>query len=291
MSVATRLPEYDIVRCIGVGARAKIYLAHDPRGRVVAVKYLKISTRSDESGLRQMIAEHNVARRFNHPNLRKTYDLRIHRRWMRPVDASLIMEYVDGTVLHEYARQVGLPELLEAVRQAAIGLQEMHRMGLVHADVKPHNILVDRSGVAKLIDFGQSAPIGEAKRKIQGTMDFIAPEQVQREPLDPRTDVFALGATLYWVLTGKPVPTELNQQLIVHPEEVMNRRRFDSPEWGDLNLPIGLVRLVEQCCQPERELRPPDMAAVISRIELIQAMLQRQARGVGGDGQDVAKAG
>src|SRR5205809_142124 len=94
----------------------------------------------------------------------------------------------------------GAGSAIYAVNHPSSGLEALHHMGYIHCDLKPNNILVDPGGQVKVIDLGQACKVGTAKSRIQGTPDFIAPEQVKCEAVTARTDVFNLGATMYWTL-------------------------------------------------------------------------------------------
>ena len=137
--------------------------------------------------------------------------------------------------------------------------------------MKPNNILVADSGAVKIIDLGQSCPIGTTKQRIQGTPDFIAPEQVYRRPLDARTDVFNFAAALYWTLTGQAIPTVLPKKggvqfvtdlAIVPPHEMSDQ------------VPLPLSRLVTDCIHINPAQRPASMSEVVSRLDLIAHTLK-----------------
>ena len=130
--------------------------------------------------------------------------------------------------------------------------------------------------MVKIIDFGQSCKIGTVKERIQGTPDFIAPEQVSRRPISVQTDVFNLGATLYWVLTGKHIPTlyTVNKK---GENSFLLDTRIDSP--ADLNpkVPPAISNLVIECVSTRPQKRPGDMDTVIQRLELGKHILTKQA--------------
>jgi len=157
----------------------------------------------------------------------------------------------------------------------ASALAYMNSRGYVHADMKPNNILIGPDGTVKIIDLGQSCRIGTVKERIQGTPDFIAPEQVYRRPLDARTDVFNLGASLYWTLTGKPITTVLPKKgnltmksdLHVKPPDKLN------PE-----VPKPLSNLVIDCVDVHPANRPMSMTEVANRLELIAHTLNRNSK-------------
>jgi len=147
-------------------------------------------------------------------------------------------------------------------------------MGYVHCDLKPNNILRSDAGVVKVIDFGQSCKIGTVKERIQGTPDFIAPEQVARRPVTIQTDVFNLGATLYWCLTGKHIPTlyTVNKK---GEHSFLVDDRIPTPQSFDPRIPTALSNLVMDCIATRASKRPADMDAVMTRLELGKHVLQK----------------
>ena len=177
----------------------------------------------------------------------------------------LSMEFFDGKNLEDNP-SLSLLDVLLVFRMVANGLNAMHHHGFVHCDIKPNNILLSKSGAIKIIDLGQSCRIGTTKRRIQGTPDYIAPEQVRRKPLGPKTDIFNLGATMYWALTGKHVPT-----LIPKKDSLglpMQRKRR-APHELKKKLPIGISKFVMDCTEDDPADRPPNMMTVISRLDLL----------------------
>ena len=118
----------------------------------------------------------------------------------------MLMDFCEGISLEQSPRR-SLIDILLIFRMVADGIHGMHNVGLLHCDMKPNNIIIAKNGGIRVIDLGQSCPIGTVKTRIQGTPDYIAPEQVKRKPLSTQTDVFNLGASIYWALTGKFVPT------------------------------------------------------------------------------------
>src|SRR5262249_37279605 len=128
------------------------------------------------------------------------------RKLLKTIELQILMELFDGTSLDVH-RPDSLSKLIQIFIQVAEGLTQVHRLGFVHADIKPNNILVNDKLVTKIIDFGQSCQIGTIKSRIQGTPDYIAPEQVGRGRLTPATDVFNFGATMYWCVTDHHIPT------------------------------------------------------------------------------------
>ena len=206
--MAQKLLQYEVLERLGEGARSVIYAVNDPRTRqVYALKHVLRNEKKDDRFIEQMETEFEISKQFTHPNLRKSYELKIVRNLLRqPKEAFLTMELFDGRPL-DVRPPRDMVEIVDTFIQAAQGLKAMHALGYAHCDLKPNNILRSDIGAVKVIDFGQACRIGTVKERIQGTPDYIAPEQVARRPISVQTDVFNLGATIYWTLTGTNIPT------------------------------------------------------------------------------------
>ena len=200
---------FSIIKRIGIGARSTIYLAVDEQDKTnVALKRVVFERPADSRIFEQVQTEYKVARRIDHPYVRKCYKLKKIGGIFKAKEMLLSMEFFDGKSLED-SPTLSLLDVLLVFRMVAGGLQAMHQQGFVHCDIKPNNILINDTGTIKIIALGQSCQIGTVKPRIQGTPDYIAPEQVKRKSLGPKTDIFNLGATMYWALTGKNVPTSI----------------------------------------------------------------------------------
>ncbi len=266
---------YDVVDFIGEGAGSIIYAVSRPEsGQIYALKHVIRKSEKDVRFIEQLENEFEVSRKFSHPALRKSIDSKVVRTLLRkPIEAMLVMELFDGTPLDgQNTRDVKMT--VDTFIQVAEALDALHALGVVHCDLKPNNILRNPQGEVKLIDFGQACPIGTAKTRIQGTPDFISPEQVKCEPVDVRTDVFNFGATMYWALSGKSLPTLFN----IKKSE--NSFLFDSiiPTPASLNpkVPESLSNLVMECVKTIPAKRPADMKEVARRLEIIKHSMNRQ---------------
>jgi len=275
-----QLAGYEIVGRLGRGAGAVIYEARQrDTGLPVAIKHVVRRGPKDERFIDQAETEYRVAHGLDHPYLRKCLEIVRLRRWLKVRELFLIMELVHGERL-DHVYQDRRPEELEPVVdifiKVAKGLQALHRHGYIHADIKPNNIILTPDDGLKIIDFGQSCPLGHRKQRIQGTPDFIAPEQVMLAHLDQRTDIFNLGATMYWVLTGKAFSTILpNAPAGAKKIELNARRGSAPPHETNPRVPLSLSRLIVECCASKRENRPWDMATVLSRLETIRHLLEK----------------
>lgn len=276
--MAVDIPNYRVVEKLGVGAQTRVFRARCMRtGKDYTVKIVKIVNPEDASYIDLMRAEHAIGSAIDHPVIRKVYEMRLLRQRFRVRGAILFMEYVSGKSLAEKEVKLSMDEALRVFAEVGKGLHAMHVAGWVHADLKPNNILLAADGGVKLIDLGQSAKIHEAKTKIHGTIDYMAPEQVQRGVLDQRTDVFGLGATLHKVLTGRPIATEMNQTVNVHAQNLIGRRVAEVRESSMVSLPTCVSRLVDDCCQHVPNDRIRDMPTVIERIDFARTIVARQS--------------
>jgi len=271
-----KLLSFEVLERLGEGARSTIYAVSDPvTKQVYALKHVVRAEPKDIRFIEQMMAEYNVSKQFTHPNLRRTYDLKVVKSLlMRVTEAFLVMELVDGKPLDERPT-TSVAETIDIFIKAAEGLKSMHQLGYVHCDIKPNNILRSSSNDVKVIDFGQSCKVGTVKERIQGTPDYIAPEQVERRPISIQTDVFNLGATLYWALTGKNIPTRYTVDKKGENSFLVDDR-IPSPLDLNAKIPPQLSNLVMEMTASSPRKRPVDMDAVIKRLEIVQHMMEKQ---------------
>lgn len=273
--MSEKLLHYDIIERLGEGAGSVIYAVRDPQtGRKFALKHVVRHKDKDVRFIEQMENEYEVSKNFTHPNLRRSYDLKVVKTLLlKKAEAFLVMELFDGKSL-ETRPPVSLLEVTDAFIPAAHGLHAMHKMGYVHCDIKPNNILRDSSGHVKVIDFGQSAKIGTIKERIQGTPDYIAPEQVERRPIMVQTDIYNLGATIYWCLTGKPIPTQYTVSKKGENSFLLDTL-IPTPQALNPGVPTPLSNLVMECVSTSWKKRPADMEQLVTRLELVRHVIMK----------------
>jgi len=257
---------FTIIKRIGTGARSTIYLATDDHEKnQIALKRVIYQKPEDSRIFEQMQTEYKIGRTIDHPYIRKCYRLKKIRGMFKVNQMLLSMEYFDGISLED-GPALSLLDVLLIFRMVADALNAMHQQGFIHCDMKPNNILLSKTGAIKIIDLGQSCRIGTTKQRIQGTPDYIAPEQVRRKPLNPTTDIFNLGATMYWAMTGHNVPTLIPKKTddltMVVPESC------PAPHERKKQIPIGVSKLVMECVKEKPAERPRNMLAVVSRLDL-----------------------
>jgi serine/threonine protein kinase len=197
---------YQILELLGSGGMSAVYLCrHKTYGYRVAVKVLPKALAKDPTLLKRFYREARASAALKHPNIVRGYEADNERN-----QHFLVMEYVEGTSLQEIVKKQGPMPVLRAchyMRQAAIGLQYAHQVGVVHRDIKPGNLLVDRHGTVKILDMGLSRFCHEDEsvltRDVLGTLDYLAPEQARdSHTVDIRADIYSLGGTFYFLLTG-----------------------------------------------------------------------------------------
>lgn len=261
---------FAIIKRIGTGARSTIYLARDEStNQTVALKRAVMECPEDMRIFEQIETEYKVAKHINHPYIRKCHKLIKKRKLMRVTEVLLSMEMFEGQSLEDL-KALSLGDVLLVFRMIATALNAMHQEGYVHCDVKPNNILISKEGSIKIIDLGQSCKIGTIKTRIQGTPDYIAPEQVRREHLGHRTDIFNLGATMYWALTGKNVPTLIPTKSDVGlSQTVADQNKFKSPHKIYRKIPVKISNIVMDCVKEKQSERPSSMMEIIARLDVI----------------------
>ena len=232
--------KYDILESLGQGGMNDAYKARDrASGRLVVLKIPFTSLIGDPATYSRYQRELEIGKRLHHPNIQELLD---EGRLDGGVAPYLVLEYVDGTLLREYLREHAPLPVDEAVNitvQLADALQYCHQHGVVHRDLKPENILIEPDGTVKLVDFGIALLQGARRLTFRrltsgfGTPDYMAPEQVQGDRGDARTDVYAVGVMLYEMLTGD-VPYRGDSPLAVMSQRVTTDAPLLSSKRSDL---------------------------------------------------------
>src|SRR5690242_10449986 len=210
--IGTTLSHYRIVERIGAGGMGVVHRARDERlGRDVALKVLPAGALSDEAARERFRREALALSRLNHPHIATIYDLDREDG----LDF-LVMEYIPGRTVAEMIAERPLPEAEAAsiACQIVEALEEAHEQGIVHGDLKPENVIVTPKGWVKVLDFGLAVLRGPilqvaetaaytGENLVQGTLPYMAPEQLLRGQSDARSDLYALGVMLYQMTTGR----------------------------------------------------------------------------------------
>jgi serine/threonine protein kinase len=265
--------KYKVLERLGSGGMGSVFLCeHKLMRRRVAVKVLPTAKAEDPAALERFYREARAVAQLDHPNIVRAYDIdqddKLH---------FLVMEHIDGSNLQEIVKKTGPLDPVRAahyIRQSALGLQHAHEAaGLVHRDIKPGNILVDRNGIVKVLDMGLARFFHEEEDSITrkydesvlGTADYLAPEQaINSHDVDIRADIYSLGATLYFCLTGKTPFHEgsIAQKLIWHQTRQPKSVKLLRPE-----VPDGIVAVIDRAMAKDPNQRfatPQAMAESLS---------------------------
>lgn len=263
--------KYRLLSVLGQGGMGRVYLAeHTKMSRRVAIKVLPEKEFRKASYLERFQREARAVAKLDHPNIVRAFDIDVEK--VGNVELHyLIMEYVDGASLQQIVAKRGPLTPIEAVnylRQAADGLAHAHEAGLVHRDIKPDNLLVDKQGMVKLLDLGLARFMEEEghsltiehDEKVIGTTDFLAPEQaVDSHAVDHRADIYGLGCTLFYLLSGRPpfAQGSLAQRIVAHQKQeppALKSYRAD--------VPASLEQLMLKLMAKDPDDRPATAAQV-----------------------------
>ena len=265
---------------VGRGAASVIYLVQDLKSKQIwALKHVQKRHAKEQRFLDQAEMEQKIASSIGHPSIRAIPRLIKKGSLLNTRELYLVMEFVDGVSLHEHVPDT-MAQIVDVFLQTAQGLAKMHEAGYVHADMKPHNVVVcpnlDGGLSAKVIDLGQSCRVGTIKERIQGTPDYIAPEQVRRGAITAATDIYNFGATMYWVLAGKNIPTAMglkNDSLTSSIDE--SKIQAPTPV-RELNpkVPERLETLIAECVRIRPEDRPESMHVIADRLDTILGIVR-----------------
>ncbi len=268
---STFAARYQIIEELGQGGMGKVYKAFDREVNVrVALKLVKPEIATDKNTIERFRNELKVAREISHKNICRMYDLG------REAETYFItMEYVSGEDLRSFirrARRLDIGTAISITKQVCEGLSEAHRLGVVHRDLKPGNIMIDKEGNAKIMDFGiarslKGKGITGAGMMI-GTPEYMSPEQVEGKEADQRSDIYALGVILYEMATGR-LPFEGDTPFTIgvkHKSEIPK-----DPRELNAQLPEDLSRLILRCLEKDKEKRFQSVTAVSVELEKIES--------------------
>ena len=259
---------YRIARKLGGGGMADVYLAEDQElGRRVAVKILHERYANDEQFVERFRREATHAAGLSHPNIVSIYD-----RGETNGSYFIVMEYVEGRTLKELIRSLGPCPIQRAIaytRQILAALRYAHRNGVIHRDIKPHNVIVDHEGVVKVTDFGiarAGASQMTEEGAIIGTAQYLSPEQARGAPVDQTSDLYSTGVVLYELLTAQTpfsgeTPVEIAMKHLTEVPEPPSELRPQVSE--DLDL------VVLRALAKEPSERYPSAAAMDADLETV----------------------
>lgn len=265
------LNRYEILEQIGEGGMATVYKAKcHTLDRLVAIKVLKSEYAEDEEFVKKFMMECQSAAKLNHPNIVGIYDFHEIELDGKPV-YFIVMEYIDGITLKELIEKKGFipeEEAVDIALQILEALKEAHSHGVIHRDIKPHNIMISKNGIVKVTDFGIAR--ATSNHTMTTTMDaigsvhYFSPEQARGAFTDQRTDIYSFGIVFYEMLTGKRPFVGENPVTIA-----MKHIQEDITPPGELNEDIseGVERVVLKCTMKKQAERYQNVEEIITDLK------------------------
>jgi serine/threonine protein kinase/Tfp pilus assembly protein PilF len=273
---------YEVIEALGVGGMGEVYRVEDKKvGQDVALKLIKPEIAANKKTIDRFRNELKTARMISHRNVCRVFDLGEEKGTY-----FITMEHVAGEDLKSFMRrskQLALGTAISITKQVCEGLAEAHRLEVVHRDLKPGNIMIDKEGNARIMDFGIARSL-EAKGMsgegaIVGTPEYMSPEQVEGKEVDQRSDIYSLGILLYEMVIGR-VPFEGDTALSIamkHKGEAPKSPRSINP-----NVPDDLNRLILKCLEKDKNARYQTAAEVETELEKIEKSLPTKERVIPG---------
>ena len=271
LTIGSRFAErYQIIEELGKGGMGKVYKVLDKDvDEKIAIKLLKPEIASEEKIIERFQNELKLARKITHKNVCRMYDLNKFEG-----TPYITMEYVSGEDLKSSIKRMGPLSAGKAIfitKQICEGLIEAHKLGVVHRDLKPQNIMIDKAGNAHIMDFGIARSL-KAKGlttagMMIGTPDYMSPEQVEAKDVDQRSDIYSLGVIVYEILTGR-VPFEGDSALSIalkHKTEIPKNPREINEQ-----VPEELSRVILKCMEKNREKRYQEVEELLSELSDIE---------------------
>ncbi|MBI1372021.1 MAG: protein kinase [Phycisphaera sp.] len=268
------IPGYKMMEMLGAGAMAVVYRAKQVSlDRIVAVKVLPKKFLKDPEYIARFLAEGRAAAKLNHPNIVQAIDV-----GQSGESHYFVMEYVEGQSVHDRLQEGKYYDektALDIIIQTAEALAHAHEKGFIHRDVKPHNIMITKKGIAKLADMGLARQMSDEKAALEeegkayGTPYYISPEQIRgRADIDFRADIYGLGATFYHMITGK-VPFDG-----ATPKDVMKRHLKEPlvpPDHIMPNVSAHVSEVIEVMMAKERKERYPSTRDLLADLRAVAA--------------------
>ncbi len=273
LTSGTMVSHYRIIEKIGAGGMGEVYLAEDIElKRKVALKFLAPQLCQNPECRARFMLEARAAARLNHPGI-----LVIHEVGEYQNNPYFVMEYIEGQPLSAFIKstQPSLENIISLAVQMADGLNEAHLNGIIHRDIKPGNILIDKNGRPKILDFGLAAirgnePVADSQVTL-GTIAYMSPEQSRGETVDHRSDIFSFGSLLYEMITGKlPFPGEYEAAVFyaiayTEPEPLTRYRP---------NIPQELQNIIDKALKKDPAQRYQEVLELIDDLKAILKSLE-----------------
>ncbi len=271
-----RIGKFQVLGTLGTGAHSTIlHIRRNSDAKQYALKIIPIDDAEDQKFLKQAEHEYAVGQMLTHPNLIKIHILEKSRDWLfRIRKVHILIEYVNGLPLDKVTG-LTIPRLVQVFVQIAAGMAHMHRRGAYHADLKPNNIMLSRVGEVKIIDYGLAWIKGEPKGRVQGTPEYMAPEQIKKSLVNEKTDIYNFGATMYRLVTWQLPPNCLTGNAGSPLNEGLFNKLLTPVNELQPETPKPLAKLIHSCMSYKPSGRPERMSDIKDFLDRLVAKLVR----------------
>lgn len=272
--------KFQVLGTLGTGAHSTIlHIRRSQDSKHYALKVVQIDGPKDQKFFDQAVHEFEIANKLNHPNLLKFYALEKVKDWLfRVRKLHLLSEYVNGKTL-DSCPSLTMPRLVQAFKAIADGMVHMHRRQICHGDLKPNNILLSRSGELKIIDFGLARVKGNVVTRVQGTPEYMAPEQIKHSLINERTDIYNFGGTMYRLVTWRLPPPVVSEEDGNIPLDAKTWARIYKPvEELQPHTPPKLAELINSCLSFDAMKRPERMSEIQSVLDRLVDELVKEPK-------------
>jgi serine/threonine protein kinase len=269
--------KFAVVSTLGSGAHSTIFqVRRNADLKTYALKVVPIDGAEEMKFLDQARHEFRVAQMLHHPNLIKIYALETARDWLfRIRKVHLLIEYVEGKTLDTFGR-FPVPKLVQIFERIASALVHMHRRNVCHSDLKPNNVLLSKRGEVKIIDYGLARVKGEGKGRVQGTPEYMAPEQAKHAHVNELTDIYNFGATMYRLVAWRLPPNPIKQAETGLPLDAkLWRSQLKPVEECNREAPPALCELIHRCLAFHPSERPQRASEVQGALDHLADELVR----------------
>ena len=262
-----KIGKFQVLHTLGSGAHSSIlHIRREADGKEYALKLVPIDGKDDLKYLEQAKYEYRVGRMLDHPNLVKVHAFETDAGWFSgPTKAKLLIEYVPGKTMDQLPL-LKLPKMLRVFERIADGLTHMHKQGVLHADLKPNNLILGRGTKVKVLDYGLAWVKDEPKGRVQGTPEYMAPETGTHKVVNERTDIYNFGATMYRLATLQLPPCAV----VIGDLPVTAsyfKEQYRPARECNVGLPAELGDLIDQCLSFNANKRPERMSQVQGTLD------------------------
>jgi serine/threonine protein kinase len=264
-----QIGKFHVVSTLGTGAHSTIFqVRRQEDGKHYALKVVQIDDPEEQKFLDQAEHEFKVGGMLDHPNLLKFFALEKVKDWLfRVKKVHLLSEWINGKTLDTCPR-LTMPRLVQVFKAIADGMVHMHRRQVCHGDLKPNNILLSRSAEVKIIDFGLARMKGDSVSRVQGTPEYMAPEQVKHSMINERTDIYNFGGAMYRLVSWRLPPAIVSEEdggIVLDMK--MWQRIYKPVEEVQPNTPEVLAKLINQCLEYDAHKRPERMSEIQGTLD------------------------